>query len=345
MSLPTDLIADTLNKRARKHDRVRTDNEAIPRLHVSSLIKSDSADFFCPREFVLRYMERRETGGGAIPPKFELLYAVGHFYGNYIVQKFIERNKDYGKYAWGDWSCTCGATKRTRVTFAEVEDLSCPTCKQPVHNYIETDLFDPKKWVVGHADLILKVGDVYYIYEFKTIDRADIVFANIAAPLGDHLLQASHYYYMLKAEGKRVHNIIRFVYVDRSMSGLYTEKPFREVYGRAIEADRLRRIYVRAKTCHSSIKEGVLPERKCKEIECSRAKQCTVAVSCFARASDKVFRIPADLTHPLPRSESTVRRSKAKTGMRSRSEPKPAVVLTQRAQSVLPKKSLRKSRP
>lgn len=308
--LPDNLIASTLNGRNRRHERGHIDDDTIPRLHVSSIIKSGQADFFCPREFVLRYMERRETGGGGIPPKFELLWAVGHFYGNYIVQKFIERNPDYAKFAWGDWTCKCGSNRLQRQT---LPSTTCEKCGGPMNVYLETDLFDPKRWVVGHADLIMLVNDTYFIYEFKSIDRADITFDSIKEPLGDHLLQASHYYYMLKSEGKKVSPRIRFVYVDRSMEGLYTQKPFKEVYGKAIPADRLRRIYQRAKICHSSIQKGTLPERKCKEIECSRAKQCTVPVSCFNRVSDRVSRIPlvAEPIHANREAEKSAPRSSA----------------------------------
>jgi hypothetical protein len=316
--LPDDLIAATLNGRQRRHERGHIDDNTIPRLHVSSLIKSGSADFFCPREFVMRYMERRETGGGGVSPKFELLWAVGHFYGNYIVQKFIDKNPEYAKFAWGDWTCRCGYNRLHRQT---LPDATCERCEGPMNVYLEVDLFDPKRWVVGHADLIMLVNDTFFIYEFKSIDRADIVFDKITEPLGDHLLQASHYYYMLKAEGKKVSPRIRFVYVDRSMEELYTRKPFREVYGRAITADRLGRIYQRAKSCHSSIRLGKLPERKCKDIECSRAKQCSVAVSCFARTQDKITRIPLESTPQSRPAASTVRPSITRSGMVSRSGP------------------------
>lgn len=283
--LPKNLIADTLNLRARRMERTHSDNEVIPKLHVSSLIKSGPQDAFCAREFVLRYFEPTEQAGGGIPPKFQLLYAVGHFYGDHIVREFLKRNPVWGKYAWGDWSCRCGATV---VKQSLKPDSGCRQCNGAVEHYVETDLENPKGTVVGHADLIFNVDGFFYVYEFKSIDRADIVFENIKEPLGDHLLQASNYYWMLKAKGYNVSRRIRFVYVDRSMDGLYTKLPYIEVEGNAVRKRRLHAIYDRAQACHTAIEKRVLPERICESITCSRAKQCSKAISCFSRNLTKI---------------------------------------------------------
>lgn len=321
MLLPNNLIARTLNSRGRKQARGGRGHDKIPMLHVSSLIKSDPADFFCPREFVLRYMERADDAGSGIPPKFELLYAVGHFYGNFVVQQFIERNPDYAKFVWGNWTCVCGESKRERTCLPEGQ--LCNVCAKPINIYVEVDLFNPKKTVIGHADLIFCVTDDegrewYFIYEFKSIERADVVFADIKEPLADHLTQASNYYYMLKSEGKRVSKRIRFVYIDRSMTGLYTTLPFREVSGEAIPKHRLHKLYERAAEVHKAIRTGYLPERKCTTIDCSRAKQCHSAISCFNRKRAKIERIPLALTHPSLALASTADQSTTKNGSGSR---------------------------
>lgn len=234
-------------------------------------------------------MERREAAGGGLPPKFQLLFAVGHYYGEYIVQEFLRRNQDWARYAWGNWRCICGHSKRERVCMPKA---TCKRCNHPVDRYVEIDLFNPKKTVIGHADLIFLYNGVFYVYEFKSIDRADIVFEEINDPLADHLTQASNYFYMLKGEGVRVDPLVRFVYVDRSMDGLYTKNPFREVSAKAIPASRLSRFYKRADHAITAIEKGILPKRKCEDIGCSRAKNCTVAISCFNRKRTKIKRVP-----------------------------------------------------
>lgn len=287
--LPVKLIADTLNRRGRRIERSHTGSRRIPRIHVSSLIKSGTMDAFCPREFVLNYFEQASPLGAGIPPKFQLLYDVGHFYGDYLVRQFIKKNHLWAKYIWGDWTCVCGATKLHRTTMPQKR--KCRKCKQPVTVYQEVDLFNPKKTVVGHADLIFCVNGYFYVYEFKSIDRSDIVFTEINHPLGDHLLQASNYYWMLKAEGKKVSRRIRFVYIDRSMDDLYRAEPYREVSGDAISYSRLKPIYARAAACHTAIEKKKLPPRICDTITCSRAKQCSRAVSCFSRQKTTVNHI------------------------------------------------------
>lgn len=301
--LPDGIIADTLNARARRVDRMKYAGERIPLIHVSSLIKSSANDFFCAREFALRWFERAQDQGAGTPPKFELLWAVGHYYGDYIVQKFLERNPDWAKYAWGDWTCVCGESHRQRTTLPEGQ--LCNNCGKPINRYLEVDLFNPSKTVIGHADLIFLVNDVFYIYEFKSINRADVIFDEINDPLGDHLAQASNYYYMLKAEGHKVSKRIRFVYVDRSMDGLYTQNPFREVTADAIPPRRLANFYKRADTAISSIKNGKLPPRVCDDIGCARAKQCSRAITCFYRKKPEIKRIPSASMPRSLASEST----------------------------------------
>lgn len=290
--LPKDLISGTMNLRQRRIERSHTNDATIPKLHVSSLIKSGTQDAFCPREFVLRYIEPTEAAGAGIPPKFQLLYEVGHFYGDYLVREFLRRNPEWANYAWGDWSCGYGCTVIHRQCKHEVEGHRCEECGGEINHYRETDLINPRQTVVGHADLIFNVDGWFYVYEFKSIDRADVVFSEIKEPLGDHLLQASNYYYMLKSEGKRVSQQIRFVYIDRSMDDLYRALPFREVQGLRVRKRRLYRIYERAQACHTAIEKRVLPDRICDRINCSRAKQCSKAVSCFARQKNTFKLIP-----------------------------------------------------
>lgn len=289
-NLPKGIIANTLNMPERRIDRGHRKDGGIPRLHVSSLIKSSPSDFFCEREFVLKYMEDRSPKRGGIPPKFGLLYAVGHFYGDYIVNEFLRRNPRYAKHAWGDWRCRCGEVHLTRKLYPGTE-RKCKKCGTPPTTYLETDLFNPSKTVVGHADLILYYRGVFYVYEFKSIERADVDFDTLEDPLGDHLVQASNYFHMLLAEGKKVAVEVRFVYVDRSMKGLYTQKPFKELEGRAVPYTRLKPFYDKAKKVHLSIEKGRLPRRKCESITCARAKQCPVAISCFNRTSTKIRKV------------------------------------------------------
>lgn len=292
MKLPINIIADTLNHSQLREVREHTKDGSVPMIHVSALVHSSSNNFFCPREFVLRHFEQRANAGGALPPKFALLYATGHFLGDHIVQEFMRRNPTFAKYAWGDWTCKCEASTAHRVTLPV--DQLCGNCGYPLDRYVEVDLFNPAHTVIGHADLIFCIDDIYYVYEFKSIDRADVVFKDITEPLGDHLIQASSYYYMLKSEGKKVNRIIRFVYVDRSMSGLYKDKPYLEVSSAAISTKRLTTMYAKAASTIAAIDANELPERICTSAFSTRAKECQCAVSCFSRVRKTIKPIRSD---------------------------------------------------
>ncbi|QXN71136.1 Cas4 family exonuclease [Rhodobacter phage RcDurkin] len=292
--LPERLIADTLNlsfrKEARGYAKRKLRSKRVPpRMHVSSLIKSQAGDRFCAREFVLHYAERRDLRGNGVPPKFQLLYDTGHFLGDYVVAQFLQRAPEYAHMAWGDWVCVCGETRISRARYDK--NAKCPCCNKPVNVYQEVDIFNKAKTVIGHADLIMLDDDgVFHIYEFKSIDRADVVFADIDRPLGDHHVQASNYYYMLREEGKNVSRMIRFVYIDRSMTEIYKSKPYREVSAPAIPRERLAFIYKRAHVVTDALATKMLPSRICTSITCTRANNCRVAISCFERKSRK-FRV------------------------------------------------------
>lgn len=328
MTLPDKLIEKTLNAKARREERGVT-LHGIPAIHLSSLIKAGTADQFCAREFVLRYFERRDKEGAGVPVKFELLWATGHFLGDYIVKKFIQRNKDYNKYVWGDWECLC---KKTKVYKQHKPDVKCQHCQTPLDNYVETDLHDPSKLITGHADLIFFKDNVFYVYEFKSISRADIDFNTMKEPLGDHLLQASSYAYMLKSmyPESKVSPTIRFVYVDRSMNDLYSGNPYKELTALKVEAWRIRKIYEKAKITRECIISKTLPDRVCKSVDCGRAKICNVTISCFNRREKEVDSTPLDLIPRYRRSESISGRSKRKkrNGMDSQSKLKKRVKLT-----------------
>jgi hypothetical protein len=292
-SLPSKIFAETLNLSFRREQRGKKKDRSIPLIHVSSLIRLTDTDRFCAREFVLTHAEDRDSLGGGVPPKFQLLWDTGKFLGDYIITQFIQRNPEFRGMLWGDWICACGETKRIHASYDH--SAKCNKCGHGITNYVETDLFNKSKTVIGHADIILLDTDnVFHVYEVKTIDRADVPWDTLAEPLGDHLVQASNYRYMLLSIadklGYTVSPIVRFIYIDRSMTELYRTPPFKELEAQCIDLKRLARIYVPAKQVQKAFATRQLPDRICDKIDCGRAKKCPVAVSCFERRK-KTFRV------------------------------------------------------
>lgn len=286
--IPNGAIAAILNRSERRVDR-HTHSDDIPYVHVSTLINTSLYGTFCPREFALRYFERTPVSGNTVPPKFRVMWQAGHAIGEHVVNDFLRRSAEYAQYAWGDWECKCG---KTRVILDYKPNAECPHCHTSVDLYKESDIRDEVIRTVGHADLLLRDEDgLIYVYEVKSIDRADVNFDTLEAPLGDHVLQASFYYWLLIAAGYKVYPYVRVIYVDRSLSDIYRAHPYKEFEAKRVSKARIKLMANKAKTAKVACETGVLPPRICKDITESRAKQCKCAVSCFARVSKTAKRV------------------------------------------------------
>jgi hypothetical protein len=156
--------------------------------------------------------------------------------------------------------------------------------------YREVDLRVEDIRLVGHPDLLFRMDNgKIIIYEIKTIDRQDIVFSDMKAPLGDHHVQASLYYYILKKLGYDAADFVRFIYIDRSVSRMYSELPFKELEAAVLPAKRIQPLIERCRSVVAGIENGLLPHRVCKGVKDTRTARCSVVTSCFGRRSKKII--------------------------------------------------------
>ena len=279
---PFGIVADIANRGFM--DRHRGDaNSHDFVIHVSDLIRPDKARAFCAREWALRHFESRETPGKIITPGFALLFAVGNAVHDSVRNAFIQRS-EFADAAWGTWSCRCGFTKRTGPF---TKGLACKRCGTPALVYEEYDLYSKTHRLVGHPDLLLLWGDTYYIYEIKTIDKKDVDFETLTHPMGDHVLQASFYNWMLREEGKKVDPTLRFIYADRSTKKLFNGTIYKELTAPTAPISRLQPFLDKATSLDRAIVSRVLPDRICDSPMTSRARNCTSCTGCFMRQSNK----------------------------------------------------------
>jgi hypothetical protein len=288
--VPDNLIADTMNAGRHDKSRMRVGDKEF-QIHVSDLIKVDRAYEFCAREHALNFLDRREEYGRGLTPGFELLFELGHAIHRLVRWKFLRFNK-LAHAAWGRWMCDCEDTIVTGFKPAVGANV-CKRCGSTPHKYEEYRIHSKEYRLVGHPDFLLRVkrkGGKYriIIYEIKTLDRKDIDFDRMTYPLGDHTLQASFYYWMLREEGFDVDPNIRYLYVDRSTSKLWFGYPYKEFTLRASPIDRLQPFLAKAKVLLRAMETGELPPRICPNATCARAKNCKVAVTCFNRRSNRV---------------------------------------------------------
>jgi len=297
LKIPRDVVLKTFTKPV--FDVYRTTVASGFRFHVSDIIQTEKVREFCPREKVLWFTQPREEMPRRITPGFELLFARGNFLHDYIRDRFADRS-DYGHTLYGWWKCRNCGHKLPESTLKKIVKKKCPTCKDKntqslngilqnkVWEYQEVDLEHPDLHIVGHPDMILYKNGQYYLYEIKSIDRADVDFGELEEPLGDHILQASFYYYLMKKRGLKVSPYIRYIYVDRSNSTLFKSSFMKEFTVKRSPYNRLRPFLAKVEEAGNGIKKRKLPKRICKSITCTRAKECGRAVECFSKRSRNV---------------------------------------------------------
>lgn len=290
-SFPEGSLAKLLNMPFTSYGRMGETAQAETYLHVSDLLKNKKDNRFCIREAVLRHFERPYRPKGTVPAKMRLLWDTGNLIGDEIVlRRLIEESLEYRHLVWGDWQCVnCGHVEvefgyRPPRGSEDTPRGSCSECGCWTFRYKEVDLREKTVNLVGHPDLLLRLEDgTIVIYEIKTINRTDIPWDSINRPLGDHHMQASYYYYLLKREGYKVSRRIRFLYVDRSLDDMYREKPYKELVEDVLPVSRIQPGIDTCRKTQEHITARTLPDRICESCKDTRTNKCTVVSSCFGR--------------------------------------------------------------
>lgn len=328
---PEGIVAKLLNSPVVVHPRMGETAQTLPYVHVSDLLKNKKDNQFCIREHVLRHYDKPIRAKGTVPPKMGLLWDTGNLIGDNIVIKKLIKSGRFGQLVWGDW--TCDGCDAVAATF-EYKPECCPSCGSKNMTYKEVDLREDDVRLVGHPDLIIRLKDgTLIVYEIKTIDRQDIAFdptstndgALLTQALGDHHLQASYYFYLLKKRGYKVSKRIRFIYVDRDLANMYREKPYLEFVEDVMPVERCQKGIDTCKNARDAIQNRTLPDRICDTPTCTRSAKCTTVASCFARRLNVILPPTSqDSMSPSPAQGSTSKASgagKRKTSSTTLSRP------------------------
>jgi hypothetical protein len=309
ISKPVGLIADTLNNDVIDHHRGRKHTADSYFVHVSDLMQVNTTRRFCPRQHVISLIEgRADTNYRKVPPGMRLLYTIGHAVQRHITDEFMAISSHRGK-IWGNWQCVCGQTTVCNSFKPEPGAGTCIVCGQDPSIYGEVTISWKQYMVKGHPDLCLVWNNVLHIYEIKTIDRQGVDFETMDAPLGDHTLQGSMYYWIMKAiqaeerEALRRHPgafnpsipfeidpFVNYIYADRSNKNLFKRFFYKEFTKRASSFDRIESLLHNAKVLRDGVEKKILPTRLdiCNGPNAPRAKACNCALPCFNRRSDRI---------------------------------------------------------
>lgn len=284
--LPDNAFADVLNK-SNVVPRRSLESRGRHVLHVSDLIKVHHRNRFCPREFVLKYFDEREVSGNSLRPGMALLYATGNAIHEHVREHWM-RHSAYRTRGWGLWKCRCGESVHSGLKPNQPTIADC--CNTEVDTYHEYELYMTKYNLVGHPDFVVLWNNTLHIVEIKTIDRKDIDFDDMVDPLGDHTLQGTFYYWLMKAKVKdyKISPMIRYLYVDRDTKKLWKGDPYKEFSRQASPLSRIEPLLATALEVKAAVHSRMLPKRICDTHDCPRAKNCKTSVICFSKRSTAI---------------------------------------------------------
>ena len=269
------------------------------RLHVSDIMKVEAAFKFCEREHVIRKLYSPSAVATALAASYDLLFDLGNALHDNARNRWMKYNKDGRKRVLARWRCFCGTTHHTGVN---PDDANiCKRCRFKPLVFDEYEIYSERYRIVAHPDFtVVKGKDVIEtgvfdkskhqirIVEIKGLDRVDIEWDHLDGPLGEHVLQASLYYHLMRFEGYRVDKTISILYGERSLKRtLFRGEPWKEFQIEVSPISRVQKFFDKATNVINAVEEKVVPARSvCNSIDCPRAKNCSVAALCFGLSKD-----------------------------------------------------------
>lgn len=291
-SAPDSPIASVINKPSLRANRSLSYSEV--RLHVSDLIKTDTAFAFCIRQHVIQKLFKPMVIPAALSASYDLLFDLGNCLHDNARNRWMRYDKHGDRRVLARWSCLCGDVKHEGVNPRAAN--VCKRCLSYPSQFDEHEIIDKEFNIVAHPDFsvirgesvistgqFVKERDMVRVVEIKGIDRAEIDWKTLDGPLGEHTLQGSMYYHIYKRAGYRTDKIISYLYGERSLKEtLFRGEPWKEFQVEVSPFSRVQPIFAKAKAVNDFIAEKVVPERKlCSTVDCTRAKNCPVATLCF----------------------------------------------------------------
>lgn len=285
-------IAGVINKSHIRENRSLSYTEV--RLHVSDLMKTDSQWGFCARQHVIQKLFAPKILSASLPASFDLLFALGNALHDNARNRWINNDTHGAKRVLARWHCPCKETWHVGVNPALAND--CKRCRFPVNIFDEYEIHDKELCIIAHPDFNIvrgkdvietgafnKAKHLVRIVEIKGIDRIDVNWKTLDAPLGEHSLQGTMYYHIMKRAGYRVDRKISYVYGERSLKEtLFNGKCWKEFEQDAWPIERVEPFFTKARLVIKSVKDNYVPPRTvCKTVDCGRANNCPVAHLCF----------------------------------------------------------------
>lgn len=264
--LPEGFVTNTVTAQDRIPERIRLSQQGL--VHVSSLTA------FCGRQMVLMRREE-QTLFRSITGGHRVMWRIGRAVESHIREQFIT-GRNYND-IHGRWTCRCGETTHAGLIR---RNAICNSCNGPVNVYGEYTLRDDDAQLVGNPDLLIEHEGSIVVVEIKSMTKDR--WAELTAPLADHILQAGMYHDLLLARGMRPHKMLVFVYCTKEFK---YGSPYKEFH---VDATTAGLTAIRSSLRNSVAdaieheRAGSLPPRTvCSSAASQMAKQCPVCAKCF----------------------------------------------------------------
>lgn len=265
--IPDNYIKEVVLRKDKEPQASRLNHPGY--VHVSSLVG------ICARQYALAHRYQIEavetvTGGHRI------MWKMGRAIEAHVRNQFLEGEGYQGIY--GNWKCECGSLDHLGMFPA----ATCQACGKKALRYFEPVLHDDVNKIVGSPDITFLVGRYFFVpVELKSMNKAD--WDALAAPLPDHIAQASMYRYLYQQKGFLVHDNIKFVYTTKDFKWGDPYKEYQVDCTQEGVVNMVASMVEAARQIKVANDTRTLPARSvCQTAGNRRAKTCPVAHLCFS---------------------------------------------------------------
>lgn len=245
-------------------------------LHISTIIRA------CERQLVLfaeEHVKPVQVPGGFL----RIIWELGLAAEKHVVTNVVKAAHQGSLTVYGKWVCEHSHHDKGKVGLYRA-DRMCVECGKPQNVYAQFAISGWDGKVTGSPDLMLiNKNDMVVPVEIKS--KQGDMFKAMIEPEADHILQVVAYQRLLAHNGVNVSNEAQIWYVSKAPSP--AGSPYK-IFKIKITQDMKRSVDALIDEVvgrvTTSLQNKTLPPREiCASSDCTMARNCPVAVSCFNR--------------------------------------------------------------
>lgn len=244
--------------------------EGRTNIHVSDLL------YKCARKIALAHRHEVRVVENPIFDSLSLTFRQGEAIHDHVRDVVAKEHPDQ---VYAIWKCRCGKSSYEGLLSVSQSRGECGTCGQIMDRHNERPVYNDEYNMVGSPDLLLYMQDAFYINEIKSM--AARYWDDIARPVPEHMIQVLFYWWLMREEGKPLHDHVSILYVNKEYR---PRNPYKEFTIKvADELHRLDDYIIEANAIKTAINGGPIPSRIiCPTMNAPEAKKCELCSICFS---------------------------------------------------------------